>query len=474
MSDIELTRSGTMAATTSALDAIHTAEPLDMDPSKDPRDTEIRVLTLNCWGLKYVSKDRIKRTRAIGDEIAASNYDIVGLQELWVRSDYDYIKSRVDHKLPYSRYFLSGALGAGLVIFSRFPIISTSLHPYSLCGSPLDVGGGDWFVGKAVVSAVIEHPLLGEVEIFNTHLYAKGGESPSQPQMAHRLVNTYEFSRRVNISTSLGRHVLAVGDFNTVSRSPAMQFIYAMTGLRDAWGSTHGSFVLPQADGVHSPHHAVADQGVTADSPLNSYSKGKVFDDHARKWLGKRLDYILFRPPHSSPSHSRPYDHELRCRDSTVTFTHQVPGTDISFSDHFGVAATFDVVPCATQNGHNGHRPITPPHGTSYSPTTRGEVLDHAIKTMGVAYAAARRDSHQQLLYFVGLLALLIALMIASAWNTERGVNPLLVFLSAVITWGGTTLLYAGFLGGGWETRALMRVTEELELLLEAEQRRGY
>jgi sphingomyelin phosphodiesterase 2 len=94
--------------------------------------------------------------------------------------------------------------------------------------------------------------------------------------MAHRLVNAFEFSKRVNTSASLGRHVLALGDFNTVSKSPAMQFIYTMTGLRDAWGSTHGSFVLPQADGVHSPHHAVTDRGVTADSPLNSYSKGKV------------------------------------------------------------------------------------------------------------------------------------------------------------------------------------------------------
>ncbi|KAJ1302602.1 hypothetical protein OPQ81_002919 [Rhizoctonia solani] len=416
-----------------------------IEPSKmNTTDNEIRVLTLNCWGLKFVSKDRIVRTRAIGDEIERSNYDIVGLQELWVQADYDYIKSKVAHKLPYSKYFLSGALGAGLAIFSRFPIQSTSLHPYSLCGSPLDVAGGDWFVGKAVVSAVIDHPLLGELEIFNTHLYAKGGESPSKPQMAHRLVGAYEFSRRVNISASLGRHVLAVGDFNCVSKSPAMQFIYTMTGLRDAWGSTHGSFVLPQADGVHSPHHAVNDHGVTADSPLNSYSKGKVFDEHARKYLGKRLDYILFRPPTSKP---QTYTHELKCRESSVVFTQHIPGTGISFSDHFGVTATFECIP-VHRNGQNGHqRPITPPRGTSYSPTTRAEVLEYAISTMGVAYSSARKDTHKKLLSFAGLVVLLIALIIGSAWVPESGVNPALVFVGAVITWGGTTLLYAGF----WE-----------------------
>ncbi|CAE6377282.1 unnamed protein product [Rhizoctonia solani] len=459
--DIELSHSRAQPSTD-----ITTAEPLAMDTP----DSQLRVLTLNCWGLKFVSKDRVVRTRAIGDEIAASNYDIVGLQELWVQGDYDYIKAKVAHKLPYSKYFLSGALGAGLAIFSRFPIKSTSLHPYSLCGSPLDVAGGDWFVGKAVVGAIIDHPLLGELEIFNTHLFAKGGESPSKPQMAHRLVGAYEFSRRVNISASLGRHVLAVGDFNCVSKSPAMQFIYTMTGLRDAWGSTHGSFVLPQADGVHSPHHAVSDRGVTADSPLNSYSKGKVFDEHARKYLGKRLDYILFRPPTSKPAQ---YTHELRCRDSSVGFTHYVPGTEISFSDHFSVTATFECAP-VHRSGQNGHRPITPPRGTSYSPSTRSEVLEYAISTMGAAYSSARQDSHKKLVWFAGLVVLLIALIVGSAWVPESGVNPLLIFVGGLITWGGTTLLYAGFLGGGWETRALMRTMEELEMLLQSEERRIY
>lgn len=66
----------------------------------------------------------------------------------------------------------SGALGAGLVLLSRFPILSTTTHAYSLNGTPLDVAGGDWFVGKSAGSIVIEHPALGEVEIFNTHVGA--------------------------------------------------------------------------------------------------------------------------------------------------------------------------------------------------------------------------------------------------------------------------------------------------------------
>lgn len=136
--------------------------------------------------LKYVSKYRRERIAAIAEQLAASNYDIVGLQELWVSADYQLIQNKVSKQLPFSKLFHrcaklfhilhvliildSGALGAGLAIFSKYPIIATSIHPYSLNGSPLDVTGGDWFVGKSAASIVIEHPILGEVEVFDTHV----------------------------------------------------------------------------------------------------------------------------------------------------------------------------------------------------------------------------------------------------------------------------------------------------------------
>lgn len=63
-----------------------------------------------------------------------------------------------------------GAFGSGLAIFSRFRITSSSVWPFSLNGAPSDVTGGDWFVGKACASIVIAHPILDEVEVFNTHV----------------------------------------------------------------------------------------------------------------------------------------------------------------------------------------------------------------------------------------------------------------------------------------------------------------
>lgn len=90
----------------------------------------------------------------------------------------------------------------------------------------MDVIAGDWFVGKAASSVVVVHPVLGEVEVFNTHvslvilqsvylaespadmaqLFAKGGADGT----AHRLINAWEFAKLARMSAEKGRYVIAV------------------------------------------------------------------------------------------------------------------------------------------------------------------------------------------------------------------------------------------------------------------------
>lgn len=81
--------------------------------------------------------------------------------------------------LPYVRLPLldfdgklmgSGALGSGLAIFTKYPIISAEAHPYSLSGLPHHATAGDFFVNKAAGSIVLLHPYLGEVEVWSTHV----------------------------------------------------------------------------------------------------------------------------------------------------------------------------------------------------------------------------------------------------------------------------------------------------------------
>ncbi|TFY78793.1 hypothetical protein EWM64_g5217, partial [Hericium alpestre] len=310
-------------------------------------DTQIRVFSLNCWGLKYVSKDRKGRISAIAGFLARADYDIVALQELWVYADYELVRASVAKRLPYAKFFYSGALGAGLAIFTRYPIVGATIQPYSLNGSPIDVAAGDWFVGKAATAVLITHPVLGQVQVFNTHLFAKGGEGGPEHHRAHRLVNAWEFAKLAKQAAEIGRYVIAAGDFNSIPTTLPMTIIRDHAALTDAWSSTHSVPTPTAATASFAPQEAIETYGVTADSPLNTYSAGKSLDVHARAAQGKRLDYIFFRNP-LVPSSLRttsgcttpPALPSLVCIDSRVLLTEPIPGTNFSYSDHFGLEAT--------------------------------------------------------------------------------------------------------------------------------------
>ncbi|KDE03058.1 hypothetical protein MVLG_06447 [Microbotryum lychnidis-dioicae p1A1 Lamole] len=111
--------------------------------SAQPRP--LRVLSLNCWGLKFVADKRRERLLAIADWIAThsnplslsssrnddddeerafaastspgdslafqsssqgGHYDVIALQEIWVRADFDVVASRAKEAgLIYARFF---------------------------------------------------------------------------------------------------------------------------------------------------------------------------------------------------------------------------------------------------------------------------------------------------------------------------------------------------------------------------------
>jgi sphingomyelin phosphodiesterase 2 len=136
--------------------------------------SKIRVLSLNCWGLKFISKLRNERLTEIGNQIAAADPrpDIVGLQECWTQQDYNAIREKTIHFLPYGKFYHSGCFGGGLVILSRWPIEESNMVRYPLNGRPAAFYRGDWFVGKGVACARIRiGPGRRDVaEVFTTHV----------------------------------------------------------------------------------------------------------------------------------------------------------------------------------------------------------------------------------------------------------------------------------------------------------------
>lgn len=136
--------------------------------------SELNVLSLNCWGLKYISTLRRERLKEIGKKLSEHNPPLhfVGLQELWTQEDYRSIREQTRSVLPYGKFYFGGSFGAGLAILSRWPILESSLRGYPLNGRPNAFYHGDWYVGKGVACAKVR---IGPgrrdiVEIFTTHV----------------------------------------------------------------------------------------------------------------------------------------------------------------------------------------------------------------------------------------------------------------------------------------------------------------
>ena len=136
--------------------------------------SKINVITLNCWGLKYLAKHRNERLLEIGKRLAAAYPvpQIVGLQECWTQEDYQSIRKETKHILPHGKFYHSGIFGGGLAILSRWPIEESSMFRYPLNGRPTAFFRGDWFVGKGVACARIRYGTgVKEVlEVFTTHV----------------------------------------------------------------------------------------------------------------------------------------------------------------------------------------------------------------------------------------------------------------------------------------------------------------
>lgn len=53
----------------------------------------------------YTSADRVKRLKLIADYLLQADLEVVGLQEVWIRKDYDEMVQRLKQKFPYSYSF---------------------------------------------------------------------------------------------------------------------------------------------------------------------------------------------------------------------------------------------------------------------------------------------------------------------------------------------------------------------------------
>lgn len=241
-----------------------------------------------------------------------------------------------------------------------------------------------------------------------------------------------------------------------------MALIGEYAALSDSWAVAH-----PTSPTISNPSalEAVSQFGVTADSPLNSYSAGKSIGPYARKFLGKRLDYILYRQPIrplTRPDDPLPL---LTCTECNVVLTEKVPGRAFSFSDHFGVEATLEI-----RTGNQAPMDLVEPHnvwagGTAAAASElSGDSVSTAMQALAACYRFSRQRARKELTIFALCIVVLVILVVGSPWLPHAWINPIFILFTVFIAWLGTTMLYEGFLYGNWECNALMNVIEELEI----------
>lgn len=274
-------------------------------------ETTLRVLSLNLWGL-YVAPDRLVRLSAFSSALLSEStpYDMVAVQELWLKADYRRLVQCLAHVYPHTTYFYSGAVGSGLALFSRYPIAQTHFFPYVLGGKPERVWHGDWYAGKGIGVAVLR--VAGTVvSVVNTHMVAAyNGTGQEDIYVTHRLAETYQLMRVCQLVAASTSSVLVVGDLNQEVSSLAYRLLLQSQGL------------------------------VSVLAAEGTFNRGEnTYGDASKPPIG--IDYILYVP-----------DGPLRLQHATVAFTEPITGRGVSYSDHCAVEATFLVSAARSKRLH--------------------------------------------------------------------------------------------------------------------------
>lgn len=469
----------------------------------------LNILTLNCWGLKYLSKYRSERLGEIGRRLATHSprLDIVGLQECWTYSDYRSIREQTRDVLPYGKFYHSGIFGGGLVVLSRWPIEESSMFRYPLNGRPTAFFRGDWFVGKGVACARIRLPDGQMIEVFNTHLHAPYEREPNDSYICHRTAQAWEIAKLMRGASERGSLVVGLGDFNMVPMSFAHVLIEGRGGgVKDVWrvlkpaSSVGASIDTPEIERrrimnenpTPDVDESINEHGHTCDSILNTWRWSKAQQKDLRSGRdrkitprdqdpkAKRLDYIFFGGS----------DRGWQVGQVRVCMTERHPSLLCSLSDHFAVHATMtrstvepprpDIIKVeglmrdhdtlhvesdiADMQEKDLEKVMSPlPTQTRITATFYEEILIMIHKYT----LRERKQRRLRLGHFVGSAVISIGCFVAVWWSPRNYVSFILVLVSTLGLMAGTV---DGLIGGffiGSELRALIEFEWEVRNALQ-------
>lgn len=408
----------------------------------------IRLLTFNCWGLKFVSKQRKERLEAIAEKIAAeeAHYDVVALQEVWCHEDWEFIDRVCSPAFKYRRKFYAGIVaGPGLAVLSKIPIESTFLYRFPINGRPSAFWRGDWFVGKSVAVTLLRPAGPGGVPIavLNSHMHAPYAPTGDAAYECHRACQAWDFSKLAKLLKKAGYAVIIVGDLNSRPGSLPHKFLTLETGLVDSWEQLNGPQNLQEIMQM-SPIDQIQIAGTTCDSQLNTWRQ------HRDPTEACRLDYALIDPS------------RLHTVAAKVVFTEKVNG--VSFSDHFAYCCELQVVnPTASSSTSTTHIDTTHIDTTNTTPTDK-EYYNQMLDLLASYEKVSHWQQKWRLTHFFLSLLLIIAIHIVVTFTAEQASwsSVFWVFAAVAIAVTGVVNGLIGYLFCNSELRALQEVRLEV------------
>lgn len=248
---------------------------------------------------------------------------------------------------------------------------------------------------------------------------------------------------------------LQLGDFNSTPPSLSIAILRDVGELTDAFLQSHPDLPahavsLPNQRGVRpEPRRSISELGITCDSPLNTWTAGKPLDERALKGAGKRLDYIFFRGPNIQPGGQHLQKQgRLKCIESNVVFTDLMEGHEVSFSDHFGLEATLDIL-----DESEAIKPTSTDDVPSIYNSRLSQTLTSSLSALSAALTASRSQQRMHMFIFVSILILaFFTIGFSSSSKTGSGaLNGFWTFIAVICGWTGSTAMYSAVVWGEWE-----------------------
>jgi endonuclease/exonuclease/phosphatase family metal-dependent hydrolase len=207
---------------------------VEVDSGELPQSGALSVLSYNVHGLPSIitGDDTPARIEQIAPLLVP--WDLAGLQEDWDATHHATLVGQTEHpvKLWFDEIVSEDRFyGSGLSVLSVLPVIDQHFVHYTTCYGILD-GASDCLASKGF-QAVRLKVGAGEIDFYNTHLEAGGGDEDN----AARAVQVEQVIASLN-GWSAGKAIVFTGDFNLHADdpedAPLLDRLTGDGGLQDA------------------------------------------------------------------------------------------------------------------------------------------------------------------------------------------------------------------------------------------------